>query len=391
MFFGCESADNKGEIKYIMPATILFVEDNNDLRRNAALVLELEGYKVQVACDGQEALELLEDGFLPDLIVSDIMMPRLNGYDFFEAVRRVPHLKAIPFIFLTARGSRKDISTGRLLGADDYLTKPFDPDEFLIAIQTRLQRAADMRAQANESLNAARRQLVELLSHELKTPLTYVTGGFALLAEELKLQAENSANQDVLVSLDLIQSGTQRLNRLAEQMVVYSQILSGLLGHRIETTGEPHSLAFLIDDALNSLVTLARLHNTTFEHTTPDEPLVVFGARQLLVIAFSEIIRNAIQYAPPNSLVRLVMERDEQWAVLSVTDQGSGINPNDQADIWNVLIQSERPQQEQQGAGMGLPIAKGIIEAHGGVVGLQSIPDVGTQVTIQLPAISPDD
>lgn len=113
-----------------MQTTILFVEDNRDLRKNAALVLELEGYKVQVARDGREALDYLENGLIPDLIVSDIMMPRMDGYAFFEAVRQIPYLKAVPFIFLTARGSRRDISTGRMLGADDYLVKPFDPEDF---------------------------------------------------------------------------------------------------------------------------------------------------------------------------------------------------------------------------------------------------------------------
>ncbi len=370
-----------------MPATILFVEDNDDLRKNAALVLDLEGYTVQVARDGQEALDILDDGFRPDLIVSDIMMPRLNGYDFFQAVRQQDHLRAVPFIFLTARGSRKDISTGRMLGADDYLTKPFDPSEFLIAIQTRLQRAADMRAQANSNLSEARRHLVELLSHELKTPLTYVTGGFALLAEEIKRQAEAAANQDVLVSLDLIQNGTQRLNRLAEQMVVYSQILSGMLDQQIQTRGEPHNLLFLVNDALATLITLANTHHTTFEQDIPEESLMVFGVQQLLIAAFGEIIRNAIQYAPPDSTIQLVMKRDHDWAVFSVIDQGYGIALEDQLDIWEVLIQSDRDQQEQQGAGMGLPIAKGIIEAHHGTVELQSVLNEGTQVTVRLPAI----
>jgi len=160
-----------------MEAAVLFVEDNPDLRENAALVLNMEGYTVQVARDGREALDILENGFVPQLIVSDIMMPRMDGYEFFQAVREKPHLRAVPFIFLTARGSRRDVSTGRLLGADDYLVKPFDPEEFLIAVQSKLQRTAELRAQAGEDLDDARRSLVQMISHELRTPLTYVTGG----------------------------------------------------------------------------------------------------------------------------------------------------------------------------------------------------------------------
>src|SRR5260221_810994 len=104
--------------------TSLVGEDNEDLRENAVLVLTLEGYLVVSAVDGQAALDLLSAGECrPDLIVSDIAMPRLDGYGFFEAVHNNPTLRTIPFIFLTARGSRPDIRFGQELGPDDYLVE----------------------------------------------------------------------------------------------------------------------------------------------------------------------------------------------------------------------------------------------------------------------------
>jgi two-component system sensor histidine kinase/response regulator len=371
-----------------MPTTILLVEDNKDLRENAALVLQLEGYEVQAANDGREALELLETGFTPQLIVSDIMMPHMDGYQFFEAVRQKRHLRAVPFIFLTARGSRQDVSAGRMLGADDYLVKPFDPEELLVAIQARLRRTAEIRAEADEDLEQARRQLAELLSHELRTPLTYVTGGFALLADELKRQPENSGSQNVQTSLELIQNGTQRLNRLAGQMVLYSQLISGDLAQRLQSSGENLDLLFLILDARDEVASSARERGITFRQNLPEaEMLTVYGLRDLLVTAISEIIRNALQYSARGSQVKLALVREGNWAILTVSDQGRGIRPEDQANIWNVLIQSERDYNEQQGAGMGLPIVKGIISAHGGEVELDSVPGHGTRVTLRLPLI----
>jgi two-component system sensor histidine kinase/response regulator len=371
-----------------MPTTILLVEDNRDLRENATLVLQLEGYEVQAAGDGREALELLEAGFVPQLIVSDIMMPRMDGYKFFEAVRQKRHLRSVPFIFLTARGSRQDVSTGRMLGADDYLIKPFDPEELLIAIQTRLRRTAEIRADADEDLEQARRHLAELLSHELRTPLTYVTGGFALLADELKHHPENSTSENVRTSLDLIQNGTQRLNRLAEQMVLYSQLISGDFAQRLQSSGENLELLFLILDARDEVGHLARERGITLRQNLPEaEILTVYGLRDLLVTAMSEIIRNALQYSARGTQVKLVLAREGPWAVFTVSDQGHGIRPEDQANIWNVLIQSERDYNEQQGAGMGLPIVKGIITTHGGAVELDSAPDQGTRVTVRLPLV----
>lgn len=371
-----------------METTILFVEDNRDLRKNAALVLELEGYKVQVAQDGREALDYLEGGLVPDLIVSDIMMPRMDGYAFFDAVRQIPYLKAVPFIFLTARGSRRDISAGRQMGADDYLVKPFDPEDFLIAVQNKLQRTADIRAQAVEGLNDARRLLIQLLSHELRTPLTYVTGGFALLAEELEMQEITGPSDDIRVSLELIQNGTQRLNRLAEQMVLYSQIVSGSAEQNIREMSEPLELEYVVGDALSMIEKYARSRQITFQVTNASangEPLVVTGIKELLMNAFTEIIRNAVQYSPAGGEVDILMRAHGDHAVVEVIDRGIGINEDDQADIWNVMTQSDRDRNEQQGVGMGMPIARGLVEAHGGTIELWSAVGEGTRVTVSLP------
>lgn len=374
-----------------MPATILFVEDNRDLRKNAALVLELEGYQVQVARDGREALDLLEGGLIPDLIVSDIMMPRMDGYAFFESVRRLPHLTAVPFIFLTARGSRRDISTGRMMGADDYLVKPFEPEDFIIAVQNKLRRTAAIRAQAAAGLDDARRRLIQLLSHELRTPLTYVTGGFALLAEELEMQQAFGPGDDVHVSLDLIQSGTLRLNRLAEQMVLYSQLISGYVAQQVSEMSEAQELEFIVHDALDLLDKYAQNRRVTVRTscTSPDQSALVSGVKDLLVAAIAEVIRNAVQYSHEGGEVEVHFGAPDGPGAIIVTDHGLGINRQDLATIWDVLIQSDRDRNEQQGIGMGLPIARGIIEAHGGQVTLHSVAGEGTQVTVSLPAASP--
>lgn len=369
-----------------MQTPILFVEDNQDLRDNAAMILNLEGYDVRVARDGREALAILDEGFSPALIVSDIMMPRMDGYEFFQAVRQRHQFKTVPFIFLTALGSRRDVSVGKMLGADDYLVKPFEPEEFLIAIQNKLQRTAEIRAEVVEQLDDARRQLVQLLSHELRTPLTYVTGGFALLAEELERLQQNALPEDIRISLDLIQSGTQRLNRLAEQMVLYSQLVSGFIPRRLEASGEPLEVEYLISDAQAEVLALAQERDVTFHQTqSVSGSVVTVGVRELLVNAISEVLRNAITYSPTGSAVEIMLMQDGDWIVITVADRGRGIKPEDQRYIWDVMIQSDRERNEQQGAGMGLPLTKGIISAHGGDVELYSVPDEGTTVTLRLP------
>jgi signal transduction histidine kinase len=363
---------------------ILFVEDHKDLRDTAILALELESYAVRAAGDGLEALAILESGFMPDLIVSDIMMPRMDGYQLFEAVRQQKHLRSVPFIFLTARSSRQDVLIGRQLGVDDYLVKPFEPDELLAAIRTRLHRTDEIRADADESLHQARRQLVDMLAHEMRTPLTYVTGGFALLAEELQMQGADTLSNDLQTSLELIQSGTLRLNRLAEQMVIYAQVITGNMAEFFQAGAERLELAFVVYAAIDGVSPLARARGMTFQATL-DETLVIRGLPNQLTIAIGEVLRNAIQYSPNGSQVCLTLAQEGDWVALTIADRGRGISAEDQVHIWDILIQSGRDRHEQQGTGMGLPIVKGIITVHGGQVALTSTPGQGTQVALRLP------
>lgn len=118
---------------------ILIIEDHPDMRENVATILEQTGHAVLTACNGKEGLEVALDE-MPDLIVCDVMMPEMDGYQVLQAVRTAPAIAGTPFIFLTAKGEKRDLRTGMNLGADDYLTKPVSAEELLAAVKTRLQR-----------------------------------------------------------------------------------------------------------------------------------------------------------------------------------------------------------------------------------------------------------
>lgn len=124
-------------------ATILIVDDNEVFREGIRIMIEADGLNARVAGDGQEALEEMKQ-ITPDLILSDISMPKMDGYTFFELVRSNPEWMAVPFIFLTAHGSREDIILGRQLGADDYLVKPVSREELLTTIRSRLLRSQQL-------------------------------------------------------------------------------------------------------------------------------------------------------------------------------------------------------------------------------------------------------
>jgi len=121
-------------------SSVLVVEDRESLLIAIQSILEAEGYTVLIATDGVKALQVMEE-VRPDLILSDILMPKMDGYELYEAVRARPEWASIPFIFLTAKAEREDVSKGKDLGVEDYIIKPFEPEDLLLAVRARLDRS----------------------------------------------------------------------------------------------------------------------------------------------------------------------------------------------------------------------------------------------------------
>ncbi|RLC85875.1 MAG: hypothetical protein DRI79_10805, partial [Chloroflexi bacterium] len=163
---------------------ILVVEDHEILLEAIRDILETAGYIVSTAPDGVQALQVMEK-IRPDLIVADIMMPRMDGYTLYEAVRARPEWVPIPFIFLTAKTEKEEMLKGKGLGAEDYITKPFDAQELLVVVRARLKRAQAIREVTEAEFDQLKQQIITVLSHELRTPLTYVRTYTELALEEI--------------------------------------------------------------------------------------------------------------------------------------------------------------------------------------------------------------
>ena len=172
--------------------TLLIVEDHDILREGLQLLLETEGYCVVAAMHGQDALRQMEN-ITPDLILSDISMPEMDGYSFYEAVRARPEWVAIPFIFLTARGDRNDVFTSRKLGVEDYLVKPIQRHELITTIRSRLERSQQlMLAQLQQAYETSLIMLanaIELRDKYTRGHVDRVMEFTVLIAEKLGLSS----------------------------------------------------------------------------------------------------------------------------------------------------------------------------------------------------------
>ncbi|KXK51676.1 MAG: putative two-component response regulator receiver protein [Chloroflexi bacterium OLB13] len=202
-----------------MGVRILIIEDVHALRNDLVELLRLEGFEVQGAENGRIGLDIAYE-FKPDLVVCDIMMPELDGYGVLEGMRAEPDLRAVPFIFMTARTDRSDIRRGMGLGADDYLTKPVENDELLAAIRARLDKRVTIEEMTEIKLTQLRDSITTALPHELRTPLNTIIG----FSDMLMMEAPEIAPEQVLEWAGHINDSALRLHRMVENYLTYVRI-----------------------------------------------------------------------------------------------------------------------------------------------------------------------
>ncbi len=367
-------------------ATLLVVEDEPNLLLGIRDILELDDYTVITAQNGKEALEVMNSlTQVPDLIVSDIMMPYMDGIQFLEEVRKNEKWVMIPFIFLTAKGSKSDVQHGKLMGVDDYLIKPFDADDLLVAVQARLKRHQVMRVVADSEVESVKRKVLTILNHEFRTPLTLVVAYADMLKNG---NIDNMNDSEVLMFLKEINSGADRLRRLIENFILLVELESG----DVVKTYEWRKSKIIDFETILHAVHTRIFSNPRISHTcdlqikSPLPPIE--GDREYLSILIYELIDNAIKFSPEQPQIIVQAEGVDKNLVLKVIDFGRGIPENEIENIWKPFYQINREYHEDQGSGSGLTIVEGLVKLHGASIDVQSTVGERTCFTVTFPSMS---
>ncbi|MCI0711437.1 MAG: hybrid sensor histidine kinase/response regulator [Chloroflexi bacterium] len=367
---------------------ILVVEDNDEIRESISSILDVNGFEVLSASGAREAFDILEDQLeIPDLIISDIRMPGMDGYEFLDELREMDRYRNVPFVFLTALGEDHHRSLALEKGSDGYIVKPFQPESLVATIRNRINRIHQMEKFADAQLDRTRYVLLQVLSHELRTPLTYVMGGFALLKEEMEMTGSLEMERDAdMVNhiFDVVESGTKRLFRVAEQTSMLAELMTGHAARHWEQISQVTSISSIVYNVVDAL------HSYTVNKgidikVVDDSDAAIYGVENMLSKAFFEVLHNAIHFSPKGSEVRVRYYTNNRKVITTVEDTGRGIKKEDQHKVFDMMHQSDREKYEDQGLGLGLTLTKGIIEAHNGKISLASEFGVGTTVTIELP------
>jgi two-component system sensor histidine kinase/response regulator len=362
--------------------TILVLEDNCDLLTNIELILEMEGYQVLSACSGLEALSLLERT-RPDLIISDIMMPEMDGYEFYQCVRQNPELLTVPFIFLSAKRGREDIRFGKKLGVDDYLTKPLEPEDLLIAVEAKLRRLREIKAGSRQEVQRFKDIILHVLSHELRTPLATVKAAVELLVEN-KIHLYDEEEQELL---SLASKGGQRLEALIMDVLTVGNIGAGEAKNRFESEKQEVDLPWCIEDAVAGCEGEAASRGVTIKVDLPEGLPVVIGHPEQLTNVLSRLLDNALKFSSQTGGQVVIRARSEDgWSKISVEDEGVGIPETEIPRIFDLFYQVDRNHYEEQGIGVGLTIARELVEIHGGRIEVESEVGKGSTFTIVLPS-----
>ena len=361
--------------------TILVIDDDELICEMISSSLRMEGFETISALDGNEGIEAARK-HAPDLIICDVMMPKLDGFATLSAIRQDPRTATTPFIFLTGQTTKSDMRQGMDLGADDFLAKPVMVDELLAAIRTRLQKHDLARKETERKLDELRVNLSVSLPHEIRTPLSGIIG----FAEILRDDNATLKPDEIAEMAKIILKSATRLGHLVENFLTYAQLqILSASPDRKSFIGKEASVILKMhieESARKKSVEYERANDLHITLSAAEAAISTQGMKRI----FEEILDNAFKFSKPGTPVEVTALQTDGSLLLIVKDCGIGMNNVDIADI-GAYKQFNRNRLEQQGSGLGLTITKLMVDLYGGSFCIESEPGKGTTVKIELPRV----
>lgn len=349
-----------------MKPRVLAVDDDE---RNLALLgakLEREGYELDTARNGVEAL-MKVNTFHPDLILMDVMMPQMDGYEALRQLKSREETRYIPVIMLTGRAEIEDKVLGFEVGAEDYINKPYSLQEVSARVKSLLRmRALQTKLRETEKV-AALGEMVDGIAHEIRNPLTAI-GGMARRLYEGETEPQHKEYAQWIIR------SVERLERMLQRIDEYKRILASTLSR-----GDINKV---IDGALKDLSEFIEGQGKKIEvrrRLMPDPPPVNMDYGNLKTALFN-IMQNSVEAIDKEGVITVeTVPAMDQSLAIRITDNGGGMTADEVRKIFNPFISSKF-----EGAGLGLTVTYRIIQDHGGEIDVESEKGKGTAVTVRL-------
>ncbi|MFV8359480.1 response regulator [Flavobacterium sp. LS1P3] len=350
---------------------ILLVDDELNLRETISELLIYQNYNVKSACNGQEALDLLEY-WTPDLIICDIMMPVMDGSTLLEIIKDINSLNSIPFIFLTAKKESNLMRKCLLGGADDYIAKPFKIKELISIIESKLERFEKIK-NSNSNLYLGEKQI---FLHEINTPLNGILGPIELLIEN----QEKLNKKEISAFYESIKLSGERLNRTMQNIILYQNLKNNFVEFNDSFSSE------ILNSFLKTKEKIFKIHEDQEKRISFEiDKATIKISEEHLQYLFFELIDNALKFSSNNKIIIVSGERfNNKYYELVIRDFGIGFSEQELNKI-GAAQQFNREEREQQGLGLGLFLSKIIIKKSNGVFTIVSKENKGTTIKLFLP------
>lgn len=367
---------------------ILVVDDVPDNLDLLFILLNSEGYSVEVARNGEGAIKIAQEA-LPDIILLDVMMPGIDGFETCRRLKADPTTREIPVIFMTALTETHHKVQGFDVGAVDFITKPIQNREVFARVHTHLtlyrQRTEILRMHEQDQryfqkLMQIKDDVLRTTSHDLKSPLGNIMISAYLLEEHLRPDDEQG-----LRLLQSIQTGADRMLGLITDVLDIAAIETGMAIKKQDV-----SLCAFLQNSLDAFEPQAQSKSIRLKLDCADAELIApFDPRQMERVV-QNLLSNAIKYTPDEGEVRLAGSREDGNVLIKIIDNGFGIPPDDVPHLFDKFYRvKDDKHQTQEGTGLGLSIVKSIIEQHGGEIDIESALGEGSTFTIKLPLEQP--
>jgi CheY-like chemotaxis protein len=338
-------------------------------------ILITEGYKIRQVTSGTQALKVAEKE-KPDLILLDIMMPGMDGFEVCRQLKQNPGLKDIPVIFISALNDTGHIVEALTVGGVDYINKPFQAQEVLARVRTHLK----LRCQSKEllELNASKDKFFSIIAHDLRGPLSGIMGLTELMADKNQYYTDNEKDE---LMVDLSHSARNTFN-LLENLLEWSQMDRGVTDFKPQKL----NLADVVLDCINILSESAREKRIALTVVVPNE-LEVFADKNMLQTVIRNLLSNAIKFTPKEGNVTISAKVSEgNRTVISVRDTGIGMKEELRKNLFRIDVNTKRPGTEGElSTGLGLLLCKEFVEKQGGEICVESVPDHGSVFSFTVP------
>ena len=363
--------------------SILIADDDVAIRTMIKQILASEGYTVIVAPDGAEALRLAREN-KPDLILTDVKMPNMDGYQVCQAIKGDPAMKHVPILVLTVLDRNEERVKGLDAGADDFINKPFNPAELLARVRAFL-RTKSLHDELQRSyirlkeLEDMRDALTGMIIHDLKSPLNVISGSIQVTLESLSGGDANS--KDDIRLLKNAEASCRHMMSLLNDILDVSRLEQ----HQLPLKKEKVSMEEIVKECLELLEPLRIKYDVLFKTEFQPNLPAVSADRVIAQRVITNILSNSLKFTPPEGSITVYGKSMGKEIEIAIQDTGIGIPEKYHTRIFEKFFQGNEFESTRKGQGVGLTFCKMAIDAHGGRIWAESKENEGSRFIIRLP------